>query len=392
MINTTGMQLSTGEIIAAVSADSHIVEPDNCYVDHIESRYQAVAPRIKREDVNGVLSDVFVVDGLKERIPVRGVASAGCDPKKGLYSGIVDDEHQGGWDANIRIKDQDRDGIAAEILYPSLGMVLCAHPDSDYKQACMWAYNRWLREFVGQHPGRLFALGQTAVRSVAEAVQDVRRMEEWGFKGVMLPGFPDTEEDYNDPCFDPLWEAVVDLDMPICFHILTTYNKKDTGGNFVMAPKQRGKSRLVQFQTIIRGVQDVLGMFTFDGVFDRHPKLKLVCTEADAGWMPHYMYRADHSYKRLRASLKATELAKLPSEYFKENIYVTFQDDWIALQLTHMMNPRRMMWANDFPHSDSTWPNSQALLKSHASHLSDDEKRWILRDNVTELYKLQIAT
>jgi hypothetical protein len=81
-------------------------------------------------------------------------------------------------------------------------------------------------------------------------------------------------------------------------------------------------------------------------------------------------------------------MKKLPSEYFRDNVYVTFQDDWVAFKMTGMCNPRRLMWANDFPHSDSTWPWSQDLLREHTKSLTPEETRWILRDNVRELYKL----
>ena len=73
------------------------------------------------------------------------------------------------------------------------------------------------------------------------------------------------------------------------------------------------------FLSIIRGNQDIIGTFIFGGVFQRHPKLKLVCVEADAGWAPHYMYRLDHAYKRHRYWMKCDELEQLPSVYFKEN-------------------------------------------------------------------------
>ena len=115
------------------------------------------------------------------------------------------------------------------------------------------------------------------------------------------------------------------------------------------------------FLSIIRGCQDIMGTLVLGGVFERHPDLKVVCVEADAGWVPHYMYRMDHAYKRHRYWLPAgQELSKLPSEYFRENIYTTFQDDWVAFQTADLMNWRRLLWANDFPHSDSTWPESQA--------------------------------
>jgi predicted TIM-barrel fold metal-dependent hydrolase len=140
--------------------------------------------------------------------------------------------------------------------------------------------------------------------------------------------------------------------------------------------------------SIIRGCQDLVGMFVLGGVFERHPRLRLVCVEADAGWVPHFMYRMDHAYDRHRYWLPAGTLTKMPSEYFREHVYTTFQDDWVAFQVKDLCNVRRLLWANDFPHSDSTWPRSQELLAKHAAHLTPAERRLVLHDNVAELYGL----
>jgi predicted TIM-barrel fold metal-dependent hydrolase len=134
-----------------------------------------------------------------------------------------------------------------------------------------------------------------------------------------------------------------------------------------------------------------MGTFILGGVFERHPELKVVCVEADAGWVPHYMYRMDHAYKRHYNWLPAGQkLSKLPSEYFRENIYTTFQDDWVAFKTADLMNHERLMWANGFPHSDSTWPWSQEMLARHGSDLKPEQLDRILRDNVRELYDLPI--
>jgi predicted TIM-barrel fold metal-dependent hydrolase len=125
-------------------------------------------------------------------------------------------------------------------------------------------------------------------------------------------------------------------------------------------------------------------------VFQRHPKLKVVCVEADAGWAPHYMYRMDHAYKRHRHWMKGRELEKLPSDYFRGNIYLTFQDDWTAFQFADHISHERLMWASDFPHSDSTWPDSQKVIAEQTSHLSSAVRDRILHDNVAELYGLNV--
>ena len=359
-----------------ISADSHITEPPNTYIDYIDKKFADRAPRMVRHDKYG---DIFVIDGLDTKVPMGLVAAAGVDPKELRPGGAVwEDLHRGGWDPNYRVAEQERDGIGAEVLYPTVGMMLCNHPDFDYKKACFDAYNRWLHGYCSEQPKRLLGLGQTAVRSVDEAIEDVRRMKEMGFIGVMLPGNPQ-QEDYHHPMYDALWEACVDLHMVPSFHILTNSNDR--------LVNQRGP-KINSFLAIIRGCQDILGTLVFGGVFQRHPKLRVVCVEADAGWVPHYMYRMDHAYKRHRYWMKAEEMEKMPSEYFREHVYLTFQDDFTAFELRDKMNKKRLLWANDFPHSDSTWPWSQEMLTEQLADMTEEEKNMILHDNVVELYNL----
>jgi predicted TIM-barrel fold metal-dependent hydrolase len=102
------------------------------------------------------------------------------------------------------------------------------------------------------------------------------------------------------------------------------------------------------------------------------------------------MYRMDHAYKRHRHWLPAATLSKMPSEYFRENIYLTFQDDYVAFQVEHLLNVKRLMWASDFPHSDSTWPDSRTILAQQTEALTQAERDDVLHDNVAELYHLSI--
>jgi predicted TIM-barrel fold metal-dependent hydrolase len=361
-----------------ISADSHITEPPGTYIDRIDHKYKDKAPRLVRDEQKG---DLFVIDGLNQPIPMGLVAAAGQKAEElRMFGAKFEDLHRGGWDPQARMAEQERDGVAAEVIYPTVGMLLCNHPDFDYKKACFDAYNLWIAEYCSAHPDRLIGLGQTALRSIEEGIEDLRKIKTLGLRGVMMPGNPGVS-DYDDPIYAPFFEAAIDLQLPLSFHILTS--KGDVVGAPPRGPKMNG------FMSIIRGCQDIMGTFILGAVFERHPKLKIVCVEADAGWVPHYMYRMDHAFDRHRYWLTAGALSKMPSEYFREHIYLTFQDDWVAFKMKDLCNIRRLMWANDFPHSDSTWPNSQALLKQHAAHLSEEEKNFILHDNVAELYNLQ---
>ncbi|MBV1879858.1 MAG: amidohydrolase [Pseudomonadales bacterium] len=362
-----------------ISSDSHITEPPNCYTDFIEPAYKDRAPHMVDDGVGG---DAFKVDGVDKPINVGLAAAAGKNPADLKGRGVKFEElWKGGWDGDARIADQDRDGIAAEIIYPTVGMILCNHKDLDYKKACFDAYNRWLQTFVDKSPERLFGLGQIAIRSIDEGIKELQEIKDMGFKGVMMPGNPGFS-DYDDHAYDAFWQASIDLKLPLSFHILTS---SADGLN-----SNRGPA-INSFQSIIRGCQDIMGMLIFSGVFERNPNLNICCVEADAGWVPHYMYRMDHAYKRHRYWMKGQELEKLPSEYFRENIYITFQDDWVAFQMRHLLNTERLMWANDFPHSDSTWPLSQELLTEHTADMNDDERNMICFDTVKTLYDLPVT-
>ncbi len=361
-----------------LSADSHITEPPNTYIDYIDPKWRDKAPYVKY--VEGV-GDVYVVDGMKRSIPMGLIAAAGKPAEEIRTQGVRFEElHRGGWDPDARMDEQKRDGVDGEIIYPTVGMVLCNHRDFDYKKACFDAYNRWIAEYCSAHPDRLWGCGQTAMRSPEEGIEDLRAIRELGLRGVMMPGNP-AVDDYDSTVYDDFYRAAIDLEIPLSFHILTSQQD-----NF----QTRGP-RLNGFLSIMRGCQDIMGAFVLGGVFERHPELKIVCVEADAGWVPHYMYRMDHAYKRHRYWLKpGQELSKLPSEYFRENIYTTFQDDWVAFETANLMNWRRLMWANDFPHSDSTWPWSQEVLAEHTQHLTDEQREAILYRNVKELYRLDV--
>lgn len=404
------------DIPKAISADSHTIEPPEAYSKYIDPAYRDRAPTMGSDPVKGT---VYVIDGMDARIAVGSVSACGKQQRKTtgpngelafyledlpppfpdgrftegeasapkpMASITFADAPAGGWQVAPRLEAQDRDGVIAEILYPTMGMVLCNHPDADYQNACFNAYNRWLQEFVSGAPTRLFGIGQTALRSIEEGIEDLRRIKAMGLVGVLLPGSPPIEEDWHSATFDPLWEAAQELELPVSFHTLASGRNRNDAPNLLM-----GKVSNVDFgMAMVRANQDVLAAFVLGGVFERFPRLKLVCVEAGAGWIPDFLYRMDHFHRRHGSKNGIMALARKPSEYFCENVYVTFQDDPVALTLTSLLNPRRLLWANDYPHSDATWPWSRNVLAEHLKPVPEDERHWILHDNVKTLYKLPL--
>jgi len=371
--------------LLAISADSHITEPGDCYIDRIDPKFRDRAPRAIDDDVMGA---VLEIDNGRSRVPYGMVAAAGRPwDRIGPFVHVDWHElHEGGWDPAARLLEQDLDGVAAEVLYPSAGMLICNLDDIDYKKACFDAYNRWIAEYQSHAPDRLIGLGQATLRTVEEGITELEQIAALGLRGVMMPGYAgcmDEVGDYDSPAYDPFWEKAIELGLPVSFHILTA--KSNIGD-----PGFRGP-RMNSFLGILRANQDIIGTFIFGGVFDRVPDLQIISVEADAGWVPHWAHRADHAHDRHRNWL-GDPISRRPSEYLFDHVSFTFQDDWTAFRMTDLLNPDKLLWASDHPHSDATWPESQRLLSEQTAHLDPGVRDDILWRNTARLYQLDTTS
>ncbi len=375
-----------------ISGDSHVVEPPNLYVDYVDPKFR---DRVPRTEIGPKGGEVWRVNGIFDDKPyivgIGSIASAGVDPKAiRMNEWKYEDIHPGCYDPKARVAAQDEDGVGAEILFPSMGMVMCNLDDIELRQACFVAYNRWLAEFCSYAPDRLFGLGQSGVLTIEQTVKDIQQSAEAGFRGMMFPLSPGTGFEYEDPRFDPVWEAAVAFRMPITFHIFTSPKESKAIAATVAGEENKGRHMAFFHHAMLRANQDVVSAFVWGRVFERFPDLKLVCAEADAGWVPHFMYRMDHFYRRHRFHSNLGDMAKMPSDYVSDNVYFTFQDDLIAMNVTDMLNPRRLLWSSDFPHSDATWPWSRQLVAYQSQNQTDEERRWITRDNHIECFSLPL--
>ena len=356
------------------SADSHVVETEACYAE-IDPRFRERRPRGVEDPDKGAQ---LVVPGMDFTIPASMLSRAGVPYENWGLPQSWSELHPASRDPKARLEIQDEEGVAGEVIYPSAGMVLCLHPDVEYRKACFEAYNRWLLQFCEADPSRLLGVAQAALPSPEEGVRELEAIKEMGFRSVMLCGDP-AFDDYDQPSYDPIWEAAVGLNLPVSFHILTG---KDSYGMAVRGPKT------IQQIVTMRGNQNIMMMMILGGVFDRHPKLKTVMVESDAGWLPHFAFRLDHNWERYRWS-EEIGAKRPPSEYIDENVYVTFQDDSSVRCLREGLRFDRVMWATDFPHGAGTYPHSREVAKRVTEGMTAKQRRSILYDNAAALYGLQ---
>src|SRR4051794_3479438 len=357
-----------------ISADSHVIEPHDLWLKYADPAYRDRVPRL----VRGEEHDLLVGEEYEGHIGLlSGVLRKGADV---IVDGRwEDDVFPGGYDPHQRMKDLARDGISAEVLFPTVGLAFYPIADGGLLWAMLRAYNTWLGDFCGEYPDRLFGIAMLNSDDVDTAVQELRRSRELGHVGAMIPLFGG---DYRDRAFDPLWAAAAELGMPINLHS-STWRDKSKG--FFSQTSFTDRMMNTPYQ-----IQHVLFDLIFSGVFDRHPNLTIVSTENDAGWAAHAVERGDYWWERMRSLVPEGEVVctQKPTHYFHNNIRHAFMRDRAAVLARELIGMDSLMWGNDFPHHISTWPESHLLLEEYRHDLSPEEHGKLFAGNVTAVYNL----
>jgi uncharacterized protein len=353
-----------------ISADSHFTEPADLWVTRLDKRFRDRAPHVEHRET----TDVFVCDNT-EMFPIgmiHGVRYKGGDVK---LDGRYADVPPSGWDPDARIADMRVDGIDAEVLYPTIAMRFFAIEDVAFANACIAAYNDWAAEFCRSHPERFKGIGMVSLDDVEAATREMQRCRELGLVGTMIAVFPDGTEPYHADKYLPFWAAAQEAGMPISLH--TASERRVRGG-------QSPTDRFLHYTLVQR---TFIGMI-YEGVFDRFPELQVVSVENDAGWAANIIERMDYVDVKARfRNLHTDHLNKeAPSHYWRRNIYYTFMRDHAAIACRHLIGLDRIMWSSDFPHGDSTWPDSQEVIDNQMAGVPELEQRAILHDNAARIY------
>ena len=281
----------------------------------------------------------------------------------------------GGLDPAARLKDQDRDGIEAEVLYASHlrhFYDLCVDDEPFFHDICE-SYNEWAMDFCSHDPKRLIALPALSVLNPEGAAADIRKYARRGAKGFMMASSVPNGEDYGDKKFDPIWQAAEECGTPLGMHASTGKFKLQTFG----------KKYTRNFIGNHIEMQITLGEMIYGGIFDRFPSLKIVSSEFDIGWVGYLVQRTEGFNPALGLKMQV-------SDYFRRNIYFTFQLDRSGILTTPHFGEDNFLWANDFPHGVTLWPDSQKIVDIQMKGMPAAAVKKIVRDNTIRLYNLSI--
>lgn len=370
-----------------ISVDDHIdlpFLPKDLWTARLAAPLAARAPRVVEDD-NG--NSIWVCDG--ETIgfwagskregaprPFKGALERGGVAEPGVLRPTIPE---------LRLADMDRDGVETSVMYGPVTSIEVKDPQ--LRQATYRTYNDWLIEFCQNDPKRLLGVAMLPVEDPAGAAEEVLRLAKvGGIKQVSVHIAKATTPIY-DPAWQPFWSAVEETGIIPAFHLFISTEILQNLGKSPAAMFDISKDFVKQF------LDPFVGLFAW-GVLERHPKVKLVLAESGLGWLPWVVQEMDHRYGALLEKKAFWDerggigLSMKPSEVFKRQVYVTFQDDKVGLDLLDYFGPDNVLWASDYPHPDSTWPFSREAIERQMSDLPEAVRRKILRENAQKLYNL----
>ena len=288
-------------------------------------------------------------------------------------AGIEDDGYRAGT-PDLRLQDMDRDGLLVSVIYGPLALGF--HLPEDLEVACYAAWNDWaVEDFNAAAPDRLSVLAFLPGHSPAAAAEELERSAAIGHRGAILDVFA---IDAGDPAWDRLWAAAAETGLPISFHL--------QDGTWSKLRYRLGKWQSAAFATVLPlQLDEPLATMVFSGALERNPGLKLVLAESGVGWLPYFLTRMDLEWRNLKDKLDYAP-ALAPSELFRRQVIATFEEEELGEEFIPLLGAGSCMWASDYPHTDSTFPESRRAIDEALGGLGAHDRRLITATNCARLY------
>jgi predicted TIM-barrel fold metal-dependent hydrolase len=396
-----------------VSVDDHVIEPPNVWVDRLPKKYRDIGPRLVEtergavwlfEDKEIATSGLSVAAGKRrdeftpEPLPFSEMRPAAYDPV-------------------ARLVDMDRAGILASLCFPSFprfcGQLFYEASDKELGLLCVKAYNDWMiDEWCGSAPGRYIPL---IIIPLGDPAQAAREIERCAARGTHAVAFSENPEPLGLPTifnpshyWDPVFKAAEETESVLCMHV---------GSSSQMVSACSDAPELVNLALGASRTAAAMLSWLFSDTFDRMPGLKIALSEGNIGWIPYFLERAEQVLDRQRHwvqhvdfGLAKTMASNAGAAYvssqgtcadldaldlrakFRDHVYGCFLEDEAGIRLLDIIGEDNVMVETDYPHSDSTWPNSIDLVKGMIASLSAETQYKLLRGNAERLFQFVPAT
>lgn len=363
-----------------IDADSHVNSTPDLYVSRVPASFRERAPRVV--EMQGY--DAWVVDNKKPSPITILAAAAGRKPEELARKVIRFSEMlPGAYDPSARLAAMDRDAIDAQVLYGDGAM---GAQDPELRSVLIRAYNDWLAEFCAVAPRRFIGQAIVPIHDPQEAVREAERTAAMaGMRGLFI-GLDGADFPITDPAYDRFWAAAAEQKRPVSIHIGGgSMVKRGALGLTNPAPGQLEAFVCLTPMTIAESI----AMLIYSGTLSRHPDLRVVVAEGGIGWLAYFIERMDHVMEK-QGAWAGSKLAEKPSEIFHRQVLATFEEDLAGIRTYDLIGPRNIMWSSDFPHSDTTWPNSTKVIDEHFGKMPEEARHAIVCGNAGRLYGLMV--
>lgn len=394
MPNDTTLLERSGVQLRLIDSDAHLDPPHDMWRTYLPAHLRELAPTIEE----GEEHDWIVFEGNKR--PLRMINNqAGRAGKDFKMTGKLS-EQRIAWQPQSRLADMDQDGIAAAVIY---GGGPLGTTNSELYIASFEAYNRWLQDFCAADRKRLTGVAYLPMRELDETLTLLREAASLGYRNVNIPAFPQSSDgistsarvaaiatgqgaaltgnpssdrSYADPAFDRLWSEITDLDMTVTIHL---------GGRI---PRFGEKKHFLPDMSMSKlAMAEPINILIYGGVFQRFPKLRFVSAESGVGWFAWMAEYMDRVWEKQRFWTEST-LTNPPSFYMDQNIYGSFINDRIGIMCRNDPGGRNIMWSSDYPHSETSFPNSHAVIARDFVGVPQNEIQEIIGERARRVFSV----
>jgi predicted TIM-barrel fold metal-dependent hydrolase len=403
------------ELPKIISVDDHVVEPPHVWQDRLPAAMRERGPRVERArwgdfslDVGASYKQEMTEDGTwgdywlyedrliyvhKRHVAIPLDATPGGDVTKfdrsKMFMGALtyDAMRPGCYEPKARVDDMTLAGIEGSICFPTFprfcGQTFLEGSDHELGLACVQAYNDWMiDEWCGDSEGALLPLCLIPLWDPNLAAQEVQRNAARGARAVCFSeipthlGLPSIHTGH----WDPFFAACQETKTTVCMHI---------GSSSKMPSASPDAPPDVEVALSCNNSMASLIDFLFSGVLVRFPQLKLAYSESQIGWIPYALERADNVWKYHSSWTHADKkIPELPSSYYYDRVFGCFTNDEFGVASIAVVGEGNICFETDYPHTDTTWPFTEAEASKMTASLTDEQRYKVMRGNAIRMLDL----